>query len=181
MSAHIKYPIVAGLKECGVCHQRLPVTSFDKSRRHYVSACKPCKRAYSKEYRQRPNVKLASLEYSRRYRSIPKNRERINAAVRRSRKRTDSTLRNAKRREWAAREKQKAVEYKGGRCVCCGYFGCLAALDFHHRNPKEKEGYGSGALKAHWTFERNKPEIDKCELVCVRCHREIHAGARTLP
>lgn len=53
-------------------------------------------------------------------------------------------------------------------------------MDFHHLNPKLKEGYGTGALKAHWSFERNKKEIDKCVLVCVRCHREIHAGFRVL-
>lgn len=132
-------------------------------------------------YRQRPEVKLAQLAYSRRYRAVPANRERLNAHTRRCRKTPRAkAVRNITRKAWTAREKQKAVNYKGGKCVCCGYSGCLAAMDFHHLNPKAKEGYGTGALVAHWTFERNKPEIDKCELVCVRCHREIHAGARKL-
>ncbi len=74
------------------------------------------------------------------------------------------------------REKQKAVNYKGGKCEICGYDRCVAAMDFHHLDPSTKNGYGTGAMKQHWVFERNKIEIDKCILVCVRCHREIHAG-----
>ena len=73
-------------------------------------------------------------------------------------------------------QKTKAIDYKGSICVICGYSRCSAALDFHHINPLEKEGYGTGAMKSHWTFEKNKSELDKCVLVCVRCHREIHAG-----
>ena len=53
-------------------------------------------------------------------------------------------------------------------------------LTMPYKNPLEKDGYGTGALKAHWAFERNKPEIDKCVLVCVRCHREIHGGIITI-
>ena len=40
---------------------------------------------------------------------------------------------------------------------------------------QEKDGYGTGALKQHRSFKKNKKELDKCVLVCVRCHREIHA------
>lgn len=58
-----------------------------------------------------------------------------------------------------------------GDCILCGYSKCLAVMDFHHIAPHEKEG-----LKAHWAFEKNKEELDKCVLVCNRCHREIHAG-----
>jgi len=140
------------------------------------------RRLWAKEYRQRPEVKASARAYRERYRSDPENRAKMNARSRHYRKTGKGRdSRNVARRAWAAREKQRAVDYKGGKCVCCGYSGCLAAMDFHHRNPAEKEGYGTGALKAHWTFERNRPEIDKCELVCVRCHREIHAGYRSLP
>lgn len=34
--------------------------------------------------------------------------------------------------------KVKAVEYKGGKCQKCNYSSCIAALIFHHRDPKEK-------------------------------------------
>ena len=131
------------------------------------------------DYRQRPEVKARMLAYSRQYRSDPHNRARSNANCRRHRKKPEfKAKRNSWRRQWCARENQKAVDYKGGKCECCGYSGCLAALDFHHKDPTKKNGYGTGALKSHWSFERNKEEIDKCILVCVRCHREIHAGFR---
>ena len=35
--------------------------------------------------------------------------------------------------------KQKAIEYKGGKCVCCGYNQHAGVLDFHHLNPQEKD------------------------------------------
>jgi hypothetical protein len=110
-----------------------------------------------------------------------RNRDDINARGRERDKREDvREQRNKNRRRWAANEKQKAVDYKGGKCEICHYNKCLAAMDFHHRNPVEKNGYGTGALKSHRTFEKNKPELDKCILVCVRCHREIHAGVIVL-
>ena len=64
--------------------------------------------------------------------------------------------------------------------MICGYSKCTAALDFHHVEPSLKDGYGAGALRAHWTFEKNKTELDKCVLLCVRCHRELHSGVISL-
>ena len=51
--------------------------------------------------------------------------------------------RNLNRKKWAYGQKQKAVDYLGGCCKICGYNKCLAALDFHHKNPSEKEGFKS--------------------------------------
>lgn len=68
-----------------------------------------------------------------------------------------------------------SVQYKGGKCFFCGYDKYVGALDFHHVNPSEKEfGISSGGnIKS---FERLKPELDKCVLLCSNCHREVHAG-----
>lgn len=136
------------------------------------------KAAYKKQWVKDHPDKVE--EYWKRCRN--KNREAINARGRERNKREDvREKRNADRRNWAAREKQKAVDYKGGKCCVCGYDSCLACLDFHHPDPTQKNGYGTGALKAHWSFEKNKSELDKCVLVCVRCHREIHAGVTECP
>ena len=35
--------------------------------------------------------------------------------------------------------KQKAVDYKGGKCVACSYDKYIGALEFHHINPEEKD------------------------------------------
>ena len=69
--------------------------------------------------------------------------------------------------------KNQIVEYKGGKCEICGYNKCIEALEFHHLNPEEKDFTISGGTKG---FEKLKPEIDKCILVCSNCHREIHSG-----
>lgn len=70
------------------------------------------------------------------------------------------------------RQKQKLVDYKGGKCEICGYNKCIEALDFHHLNLNEKD---FGLSKKYISFEKAKKEVDKCILVCANCHREIHA------
>ena len=65
-----------------------------------------------------------------------------------------------------------AVEYLGGKCIKCGYDKCIWAMDFHHRNPKEKK-YSIGTYFSR-SWEKLKKELDKCDLVCANCHREIH-------
>lgn len=79
-------------------------------------------------------------------------------------------------KQFAEHRKRKLdfIEYKGGKCQKCGYNECQAALDFHHRNPEEKEfsickRYGYRILS-----ERIKKELDKCDLLCANCHREEH-------
>ena len=178
MPAKIKYPVINGEKQCGQCGLWKDIGLFRPARTHYESKCQVCKKVYAAEYRQRVEVKTAQREYAKVYRLDPTNRAMLNAASRRWTKKPESKLKkNERRKEWTANVKQQCVDYKGGACQCCGYKGCLAALDFHHLDPETKEGYGTGgALVAHWTFERNRAELDKCILVCVRCHREIHAG-----
>lgn len=181
MPQKIKYPIINGLKECGKCHEMLPLEQYCKARNHYSALCRKCKNEWGRDYRKRPEVKAATLEYSRRYRDDPNNRERINERIRIYRKKPSAkAVKNTTRRAWTLKEKQKAIDYKGGKCCVCGYNRCAAALDFHHKDPSEKNGYGTGTLKAHWSFEKNKPELDKCVLLCVRCHRELHAGVISL-
>lgn len=64
-----------------------------------------------------------------------------------------------------------AVAYKGGKCNLCGYNKSIWALEFHHRDPKEKEFTISGGTKS---FEKLKKELDKCDLLCSNCHSEEH-------
>src|SRR5690606_31523033 len=35
--------------------------------------------------------------------------------------------------------RKKAIEYLGGKCRSCGYAKFYGALEFHHRDPKEKD------------------------------------------
>lgn len=71
--------------------------------------------------------------------------------------------------------KRKALEYKGNKCVICGYNKCVGALHFHHIDPNLKE-FSLSQLKKYTFDDRVKKELDKCVLVCANCHSEIHAG-----
>lgn len=70
--------------------------------------------------------------------------------------------------------KQKAVDYKGGKCVHCGYNKCLAALDFHHLDPNEKDYEPAKLFGQNQPWDKIKMELDKCILLCANCHREEH-------
>ncbi len=70
--------------------------------------------------------------------------------------------------------RMKAIEYAGGKCQKCGYNKCINALTFHHINPKEKE-FGISARGLTRSWDKIKKEIEKCKLLCMNCHAEIHA------
>lgn len=55
-------------------------------------------------------------------------------------------------------------------CAICGYNECNACLDFHHSNPEDKK-FSIGI----WKMARKDliDELNKCILLCNRCHREI--------
>ena len=49
-----------------------------------------------------------------------------------------------------------------------------ATLDFHHRDPKEKEFVIGYAISGGWGKKRILAEIEKCEVLCANCHRKEH-------
>ncbi len=74
-------------------------------------------------------------------------------------------------KKWRKENRNKLVEYKGGKCVKCGYNKCKEALDFHHLDPTKKE---FGLCNTVLSFNKLKIEADKCVLLCSNCHREFH-------
>ena len=69
--------------------------------------------------------------------------------------------------------KVQCVEYKGGKCIKCGYDKYIGALDFHHLDPLQKDFSISQAKL--WQFNNAiKLELDKCVILCSNCHREEH-------
>ena len=68
--------------------------------------------------------------------------------------------------------KLRAIEYLGGCCHRCGYKGVPAVYDFHHKDQSQKEFSWGEKRTSNW--ERLKPELDKCLLLCANCHREVH-------
>ena len=70
--------------------------------------------------------------------------------------------------------KNMAIEYKGAKCMICGYNRCLEALEFHHSDSSEKD-FGISAKGYTRSWKKVKEELNKCQLVCANCHREIHS------
>jgi hypothetical protein len=117
------------------------------------------KKEYNKKYRQENAERMTFL----------KNRWKM-----KNREQNTSWARETKRQN-----KIKAVEYAGGCCQLCGYNRCLAALEFHHINPEEKEYVPTQLLNCKW--ERIVLEINKCILLCANCHREVTYEYGELP
>lgn len=74
--------------------------------------------------------------------------------------------------------KRQCIEYLGGSCVACGYKDHDVGFDFHHLDRTTKNFQIGNKLGM--SFNNLKPELDKCVLVCCRCHREIEAGLKTI-
>jgi 5-methylcytosine-specific restriction endonuclease McrA len=72
---------------------------------------------------------------------------------------------------WIKR-KLKAIDYLGGSCTICGYNKYYGALEFHHKNPEEKDMSWVKLRLTSWN--KIVKELDKCALLCANCHRETH-------
>ena len=59
-------------------------------------------------------------------------------------------------------------------CKICGYNSHPAALQFHHRDQKEKE-FTIG-INIHLPLEIVKKEIEKCDILCANCHSIHHSS-----
>jgi DNA-binding CsgD family transcriptional regulator len=71
----------------------------------------------------------------------------------------------------------KIIKMKmGGKCYKCGYEKSLLALDFHHIDPKSKDGN----VSKFYDPTLREEEAKKCVLLCANCHREFHGGLITL-
>lgn len=66
------------------------------------------------------------------------------------------------------------IDERGGQCERCGYSKCRAALEWHHRDPSEKE-FSIGNRRGK-NIEELRTETNKCLLLCANCHREEHAA-----
>ena len=57
-------------------------------------------------------------------------------------------------------------------CGHCGYNKEAVALDFHHKDRKDKIINVSSHWKTSWKqFEKMKKEMEKCIILCANCHR----------
>ena len=70
--------------------------------------------------------------------------------------------------------RQLSIEYKGGKCQICGYGKCAEAMEFHHKDSSLKDfGISQKGYTRGW--DKVRKELDKCQMLCANCHREIHS------
>lgn len=68
--------------------------------------------------------------------------------------------------------KQKAVNYLGGRCKKCGFNENIELLHFHHLDPSDKKYDISKFISKGFYYV--KAELNKCILLCFNCHTLVH-------
>ena len=71
------------------------------------------------------------------------------------------------------RVKVRAIALKGGKCEDCGWKGHLAGFQFHHVNGVKDFEIGHSVRR----WDVVEKELDKCILLCARCHRIRHCNA----
>ena len=86
------------------------------------------------------------------------NQKRARAAV---------VARKDKLKIWLSDYKKNLV------CKTCGESRWYV-LEFHHRDPDEKEKAIGQMLHDGWSREKIMKEIEKCDTLCANCHRELH-------
>lgn len=91
----------------------------------------------------------------------PANAERHKAYVKRNK---------IDRRNWFRELKLAFV------CQICGEQDAVC-LDFHHRDPTEKDISVGDAASRGWSKERVLAEMAKCDVLCANCHRKHHYNA----
>lgn len=116
--------------------------------------CINCDNKFEVEYRKRNHSKFCSQKCSVEFKTLTP--QGVHPVV-----------------AYRQRIKDRAIEYKGGKCLICSYNKSKRSLSFHHVDPEKKIHGIIGTSKA-WSLI--KKELDKCVLVCSNCHAEIHDG-----
>lgn len=111
----------------------------------------------TKEWREKNADRMRA--YRRKWYEENKSVEQEKAKVRQANRRKEF-------KEWYKNYK------KNLKCERCG-FTHPAALDFHHKDPKEKR-FTIGAEIVNCSKQELLEEIQKCEVICSNCHRILH-------
>jgi hypothetical protein len=118
--------------------------------------------------------------YNRRYQASHPEKFRI-------RRRTYYTAHSEKIRTDTRkrREKHRAIWMRivslagKDQCLRCGYSKCFNAIDFHHRDPKQKKMIMAKIFGQPVTPERIA-ELERCDALCRNCHTELHVELKTI-
>lgn len=153
-------------KRCSKCGEIKAVSEFNKNGSHrdgLSSHCKNCLNAYAAKYR-RENRELVRERFRRSYRKY---------AVRYKQKM--AVYREENREQIRQYGRDRMAKYKNGQeCQQCGE-SHQACLEFHHRDPGQKEHDISAMVRAgKFSDEEILEEIAKCDVLCRNCHAKLH-------
>lgn len=157
------------LKVCKICNISKEEKEFpfhNKSLNTYKSRCFECHRIYSK------NVSSASPEIRKvnQKKYYENNREAIMKRTSEYSKLNREVNRKATKK-FRSKKYKEFIEFKRTlSCSICGNndFRCL---DFHHKDPENKENSISNIYHSTIKF---KEELEKCDVLCANCHRIHH-------
>jgi predicted Zn-ribbon and HTH transcriptional regulator len=95
-------------------------------------------------------------------------------------RRCKNTDTNTRHQNYAAqqarglRRKLTLLAEAGARCRACGYDRNLAALVWHHRDPRIKSFSLDLRALSNRSEEELRVEAAKCDVLCANCHAETH-------
>ncbi len=100
------------------------------------------------------------------------------------RRRTGSGYRCLRCRSEAVADRRRRVKAilvaeAGGGCSRCGYARSVAALHFHHVDPRTK-AFSLSFAGVTRSIAAAREEAAKCVLLCANCHAEVEAEAAIL-
>jgi len=112
---------------------------------------------------------------------MPTKNKAIQAAAARRHYESNKTVVKARAQAWKKEQSRKlrelVRELKNVPCTVCGveYPGEPYLMDFDHQRG-DKDMTISMAVNRGWSEKRLLNEIEKCEVVCVICHRRRTYG-----
>lgn len=104
--------------------------------------------------------------------NLPENRTKFCSDQCKSKGQKNSIYYYQMERGW--RRKLKLIELLGGKCQSCGYNKCTRALSFHHIKPEDKLFNLDIRNISGTTWDKIIKEVEKCQLLCLNCHQELH-------
>tara|TARA_R100001530_G_C4225757_1_gene131265 strand:- start:58 stop:537 length:480 start_codon:yes stop_codon:yes gene_type:complete len=85
------------------------------------------------------------------------------------------------KKKYRANKRKVFIEYKKTlACKDCGYSEethedfTHTALEFHHHNEDKSYDVGNMINQSGFAWKTIKKEVEKCIVLCCRCHRERH-------
>jgi hypothetical protein len=135
-------------KTCNICHETKLLKQFPKNKEGkdgHKNFCYTCQR-------KKPYHKAWCKKY------YQKNKKAFHNRI--------TKYKNAVR-EWVEEYKAKS------KCCVCGE-NHPATLDFHHKDPTQKDFSISRGGHSIRSLKKVKEEVAKCEIICSNCHRKLH-------